>query len=923
MRDDKAEQSSGCLPFKAASALFEPPVKRSRRRYLMKQRMKEWEGAKLLTMRMEASTLTESVSSPNIILGRRTSNHDRPPRIAAYTMPSIKTEKDSEKGTSIFRSEGNLKKTSTLDRMQKPFRLAELEALEACYWLKAAGFPQYAQSYEEGRFPIDIATVIKEHDFLDEDSLQSLYRRLQTLNHCSKLNLHIKRIDGYDSDEEDLITLSSRWKLQNKNRNWARRKRSASSQFSGSDSSTIGSNSHSSSSSLRQKTGSTDILNERCINSNVRQLSLQAVDRISSNKLISPYNGSMNEGGIRSSLYDNMPSGISLSTPSISSCSGNNDNGIDSKTSSNNNRTKLTSSDLGLADTLSADELSDLEENDDVPSDLMNIKNTRIYTTPTKNATTEEPSSNRHKACRWHSFERSSKPNVPVRSTKISKLSAGQLAVLRKYSLLKVTALIERYTHSNRGMWNWSFPQFLKKFKTPDYKDKKVFGVPMSVILQRSGQPLPKPILIAMNYLQRTGFSSVGIFRKSGGKSRIHNLKEMLEDNQVTDFEGMSPFDLADMLKEYFRDLPAPILTSKLAETFIAIYSDIPEELRIEALQGAILLMPDENREALQTLLLFLNEVAANSSQNQMNEKNLGVCFAPSLFHLCGTKDDPSAPKRQKRTPINKASKELNDNLAAQECLTQMIQEVDRIFTVPEDTLMKSRFSFIEQGEPVTLDKLGRNKSNPSDDYNTYIESCINGLLKEARDKFKGWVSHPWHESPVEVSYKKLRDGCPLRLWRGVVEIQASPQDILKRITDERHLWDEDLETWDAVEQISNEVDVFHYVTQSMILQPKRSHVVLRARRSNLDHGSCVLVCTSVSHQDAPMSSGVEAIVLAQRYLIEPISPGLSKLTYITRVDQRGRTPDYYKKIGPVCAAAVSKIKDSFIIGSDGPETKV
>jgi len=46
-----------------------------------------------------------------------------------------------------------------------------------------------------------------------------------------------------------------------------------------------------------------------------------------------------------------------------------------------------------------------------------------------------------------------------------------------------------------------------------------------------------------------------------------------------------------------------------------------------------------------------------------MNEKNLGVCFAPSLFHLCGTKEDPSSPKRQKRTSMNKASKELTDNL--------------------------------------------------------------------------------------------------------------------------------------------------------------------------------------------------------------------------------------------------------------------
>lgn len=52
------------------------------------------------------------------------------------------------------------------------------------------------------------------------------------------------------------------------------------------------------------------------------------------------------------------------------------------------------------------------------------------------------------------------------------------------------------------------------------------------------------------------------------------------------------------------------------------------------------------------------------------------------------------------------------------------------IIKVPEDTLTKSRFSFIEEGEPVSLDKLGRNKSNPNDDYNTYIDLCITGLLK-------------------------------------------------------------------------------------------------------------------------------------------------------------------------------------------------
>ena len=45
----------------------------------------------------------------------------------------------------------------------------------------------------------------------------------------------------------------------------------------------------------------------------------------------------------------------------------------------------------------------------------------------------------------------------------------------------------------------------------------------------------------------------------------------VITDN--TDFEGLSPYDMADMLKQYFRELPEPILTSKLAETFISIFS--------------------------------------------------------------------------------------------------------------------------------------------------------------------------------------------------------------------------------------------------------------------------------------------------------------------------------------------------------------
>lgn len=43
-------------------------------------------------------------------------------------------------------------------------------------------------------------------------------------------------------------------------------------------------------------------------------------------------------------------------------------------------------------------------------------------------------------------------------------------------------------------------------------------------------------------------------------------------DGGGVSYESQSAYDVADMLKQYFRDLPEPLLTSKLSETFLQIY---------------------------------------------------------------------------------------------------------------------------------------------------------------------------------------------------------------------------------------------------------------------------------------------------------------------------------------------------------------
>lgn len=190
----------------------------------------------------------------------------------------------------------------------------------------------------------------------------------------------------------------------------------------------------------------------------------------------------------------------------------------------------------------------------------------------------QEEESPRHKGTvvRWHSFQRGSlypEPLDPLCPRAMASMSCGQLLVLRKLALLKLTACMERYCPTHRTGWNWELPKFIRKIKTPDYKDKTVFGVPLLLSLQRTGQALPKCIQIALRWLRANALDQVGIFRKSGVKSRIQKLKVMTEtQGDNINFDGQQAFDVADLVKQYFRELPEALLTNKLSETFIAIF---------------------------------------------------------------------------------------------------------------------------------------------------------------------------------------------------------------------------------------------------------------------------------------------------------------------------------------------------------------
>ncbi|XP_071781488.2 stAR-related lipid transfer protein 13 isoform X1 [Centroberyx gerrardi] len=529
---------------------------------------------------------------------------------------------------------------------------------------------------------------------------------------------------------------------------------------------------------------------------------------------------------------------------------------------------------------------------------------------------------------RWPSFQISNRLSHSVASLQITNQSAGQLSLLQKFSLLRLTAIMEKYSMSNKHGWTWSVPKFMKRMKVPDYKDKNVFGVPLIVHVQRSGQPLPLSLQQALRYLRSQCLDQVGLFRKSGVKSRIQALRQMNEsapDN--VNYEDQSAYDVADMVKQFFRDLPEPLLTSKLGETFLHIYQYVPKDQRLQAVQAAIMLMSDENREVLQTLLCFLSDVTSSVEENQMTPMNIAVCLAPSLFHLNILKKDNLSPRAmQKKYATGRPDqKDLNENLAATQGLAHMIIECNRLFEIPHEMVTQSRNSYVEADlHAPTIDELCKQLEEDDGTYQTHMEGRLQNLLKEAREKSKYWVSCSSSDN-TELYYKKVGDGNPLRRWRVSVEVEAPPSVVLNRVLRERHLWDVDLLQWKVSETLDKQTEVFQYVLNRMPPHPSRDYVVLRSWRTDLPKGACSLVSVSIEHEDCPPVGGVRAILLESNYLLEPCGSGKSRLTHICRVDLKGRTPDWYNKaFGHLCAAEAARIRNSFQpLITDGPETKI
>ena len=95
--------------------------------------------------------------------------------------------------------------------------------------------------------------------------------------------------------------------------------------------------------------------------------------------------------------------------------------------------------------------------------------------------------------------------------------------------------------------------------------------------------------------------------------------------------------------------------------------------------------------------------------------------------YLSSCRAQSKSPKSDRKNIGLPEQREFMEQRSATDCLTSMITDCKKVFRIPEDFLTKcsSSSSYMEAGEPAPLSLLG---AGP--DYQTHIDSCIQGLLK-------------------------------------------------------------------------------------------------------------------------------------------------------------------------------------------------
>lgn len=169
---------------------------------------------------------------------------------------------------------------------------------------------------------------------------------------------------------------------------------------------------------------------------------------------------------------------------------------------------------------------------------------------------------------------------------------------------------------------------------TPEYTGPSMFGRNLIEQVQSERPERRAPLVVekCIQAVEKLGMDYEGIYRKSGGTSQLKIITQLFENRQPFNLEDSDRFNdisaITSVLKNYFRELPEPLLTFELHEKFIDCVETKTDPAKKEAdMRELVRTLPKEHFDTLKVLVLHLHRVQGKAEENRMNSRNLGVVF--------------------------------------------------------------------------------------------------------------------------------------------------------------------------------------------------------------------------------------------------------------------------------------------------------
>ncbi|XP_019962510.1 ralA-binding protein 1 [Paralichthys olivaceus] len=164
---------------------------------------------------------------------------------------------------------------------------------------------------------------------------------------------------------------------------------------------------------------------------------------------------------------------------------------------------------------------------------------------------------------------------------------------------------------------------------------RPIFGAPLTEAVKRTalydGIQLPAIFRECVDYIENYGMKCEGIYRVSGMKSKVDELKAAYDREECPCLEEYDPHTVASLLKQYLRELPDNLLGRDLAQRFEDACGRQVEAEKMTEFHRLLSEVSPESRLLLSWLITHMDHVIVREADTKMNIQNISIVLNPTI----------------------------------------------------------------------------------------------------------------------------------------------------------------------------------------------------------------------------------------------------------------------------------------------------